>query len=969
MSGVRGTRPRFVRPVGPRLKKLLWIVFGLVAIIGVNSVYLAAVSLAEWVAVVRGHALIYQNYFYQWMFLLHLVLGIALLLPLVLFGIFHIRNAWNRPNRRAVVVGYILFGTSLVVLLTGFILMRVDVFGFEFNVTDSTTRGIAYWLHVLAPLVCVWLYVLHRLAGRRIRWRVGVAWAVVAGVFAVAMVGLHAHDPTKWNVAGPESGEQYFFPSLARTADGNFIPARTMMMDEYCRECHPDIHKGWSHSAHRFSSFNNPAYLFSVLNTRAAMFERDGTVQGSRFCAGCHDPVPFFSGAFDDPKFDDPEYDLALDATAQAGITCTVCHAVSHINSTKGNADFTIEEPVHYPFAFSDSPFLQWVNRQLVKAKPAFHKKTFLKPLHGEAEFCATCHKVHLPPELNAYKWLRGQNHYDSYLLSGVSGHGITSWYYPMKAQHDCNGCHMPLRASTDFGARHFDASGRLTIHDHMFPSANTAIPHLLGLPEEVIQAHREFNEGVMRLDIFGVREGGEIDGELIGPIRPEIPALERGGSYLLETVIRTVKMGHLFTQGTADSNEVWLDVTVRDGDRIIGRIGGMRGEDNQVDPWSHFVNAFVIDRDGYRIDRRNAEDIFVPLYNNQIPPGAADVVHLLLDVPEDCGPTLTVDVALRFRKFDTTYMRLFQGDAFVTNDLPIMTLAEDRVTFPIAGSSEAETGPGASAACEIPEWERWHDYGIGLFRKGDSGSNRGQLRQAEHAFAEVERLGLPAGSLALARVYIKEGRLAEAVDALQRAADHDPPAPAWSIAWFTGLVNQQNGNLDEAIESYRAILAMKDTEEAREREFDFTMDYRLLNQLGRAVYDRSKQERGDANRDRREALIREAIGLFGSTLLIDAENAEAHYNLGLLYSALGEEESARHHLAQHARYRPDDNARDNAIRAARARYPAADHAADAIVIYDLHRSGAYELPPPAARPSVAGEAAMPADGQGGTGD
>ena len=26
--------------------------------------------------------------------------------------------------------------------------------------------------------------------------------------------------------------------------------------------------------------------------------------------------------------------------------------------------------------------------------------------------------KVHLPEELNHYKWLRGQNHYDSFLLS-----------------------------------------------------------------------------------------------------------------------------------------------------------------------------------------------------------------------------------------------------------------------------------------------------------------------------------------------------------------------------------------------------------------------------------------------------------------------------------------------------------------------------------------------------------------------
>ena len=30
-----------------------------------------------------------------------------------------------------------------------------------------------------------------------------------------------------------------------------------------------------------------------------------------------------------------------------------------------------------------------------------------------------------------------------------------------------------------------------------------------------------------------------------------------------------------------------------------------------------------MLDRDGNRIDRRNPQDIFMPLYNHQIPPGA----------------------------------------------------------------------------------------------------------------------------------------------------------------------------------------------------------------------------------------------------------------------------------------------------------------------------------------------------------
>jgi hypothetical protein len=214
----------------------------------------------------------------------------------------------------------------------------------------------------------------------------------MTGIAAGGMILLHNQDPRKWNQAGPKEGEKYFFPSLARTSTGNFIPAEALMNDDYCLKCHQDAYKGWFHSSHHFSSFNNPAYLASVRETRDVSLKRDGNVQASRWCAGCHDPAPFFSGAFDDPKFDDVNH-----PTSQAGITCTTCHSIVHVNSTRGNADYTIENPEHYPFAYSDNAMLQWVNNQLVKAKPALHKKTFLKDLHKSAEFCSTCHKVHLP--------------------------------------------------------------------------------------------------------------------------------------------------------------------------------------------------------------------------------------------------------------------------------------------------------------------------------------------------------------------------------------------------------------------------------------------------------------------------------------------------------------------------------------------------------------------------------------------
>ncbi|MCA9062854.1 MAG: hypothetical protein KDA96_07340, partial [Planctomycetaceae bacterium] len=780
------------KAIGPRLRIVFYVLLTLMTIIGANSAYLAGVTALEW-----WTKKTYQDYFYQWMFLVHIVVGLLVVTPFLVFGIIHMRNTKDRKVRRTVRIGYALFAVCVLVLLTGLMMTRIEGL---IELKHPTTRSIVYWMHVLCPVLGLWLYWLHRLVGPKIRWKQGFAWGGLAAVTAGGMVLMQFQDPRNWNAVGPESGTEYFMPSLARTSTGNFIPASTLDMNEYCMKCHQDAHRQWEDSVHRFSSFNNPAYLAAVAETREVSLKRDGNVKGSRFCAGCHDPVPFFSGAFDDPKFDMLDH-----PTANSGVTCTVCHAVTHVNSTRGNADFTIEEPQHYPFAKSDNAVLQWINNQLVKSKPSFHKKTFLKPLHKTAEFCGACHKVHLPYELNHYReFLRGQNHYDSWLLSGVSGHGSRSFYYPEKAQVECNTCHMPFRESADFGATLLDETGKLKIHDHLFPSANTGVAWLRNRPD-IVKAHQDFLLGVMRVDLFGVREGGTIDGELTAPLRPQMPVLQPGRDYLLETVIRTLKMGHEFTQGTTDSNEIWLQITADAGEVRLGA-SGLLQDDNSVDEWSHFVNNFVLDRHGNRIDRRNAQDIFVPLYAHQIPPGAGQTVHYRLHVPDDVKAPVRVRVRLLYRKFDSIYMDFVdrrivelgatpirghrEGQSY-RNELPITVLAEDEVTFAVSGiDGDVENPPR-----EVPEWQRWNDYGIGMLLKG-----KAELKQAAEAFRAVEKLGRFDGPLNLARVLFEEagpGQLDEAVEAVKRAAQHDdPPAPPWTIAWLSGIVNQQQGNL-----------------------------------------------------------------------------------------------------------------------------------------------------------------------------
>lgn len=313
-------QPKYVRSITPRLRVLLYIVFALFGLLAANGFYLSSITYLQWL-----RSEVYENHFYQLMFLVHLGLGLLLIVPVIVFGIFHMLKARKRRNKRAIRIGYALFGIAIAILVSGVLLMRLG----NLKIVNPEIRSVVYWAHIIAPLTAVWLYWLHRLAGPRIRWAVGGKLFAAVAVGVVAMVAVQSTDPRISDGSAPSSGDQYFQPSLSRTASGTFINADTLMNDDYCLKCHEDIYDSWFHSAHHLSSFNNPAYAASVRETRELSMQRDNNVQATRWCAGCHDPVPFFSGAFDDPAFDD-----VVDPTAHAGITCTVCHAIQSIGST-----------------------------------------------------------------------------------------------------------------------------------------------------------------------------------------------------------------------------------------------------------------------------------------------------------------------------------------------------------------------------------------------------------------------------------------------------------------------------------------------------------------------------------------------------------------------------------------------------------------------------------------------------------
>src|SRR5438034_711071 len=149
--------------------------------------------------------------------------------------------------------------------------------------------------------------------------------------------------------SGPKSP---FFPSASKTNVGGIIPSNFFMDSEACGECHKDIYEQWKGSMHHFGSFNNQFYRKSIEYMQSVVGP-----QPSKWCAGCHDHAVFFNGRFDRPikeQIDTPE--------AQAGLGCMSCHAIVHVASSMGNADFTVEYPPLHEMASSHNRYIRAVD-------------------------------------------------------------------------------------------------------------------------------------------------------------------------------------------------------------------------------------------------------------------------------------------------------------------------------------------------------------------------------------------------------------------------------------------------------------------------------------------------------------------------------------------------------------------------------------------------------------------------------
>src|SRR5882757_1602135 len=87
-----------------------------------------------------------------------------------------------------------------------------------------------------------------------------------------------------------------------------------------------------------------------------------------------------------------------ISGIARASSTCMMCHSIERVKSTMGQGDFLLEYPRLHQLAASKNPAVRWIHDYVTELNPEPHRRVFLKPFMrtDTAEFCSTCHKVHL---------------------------------------------------------------------------------------------------------------------------------------------------------------------------------------------------------------------------------------------------------------------------------------------------------------------------------------------------------------------------------------------------------------------------------------------------------------------------------------------------------------------------------------------------------------------------------------------
>jgi len=637
--------------------------------------------------------------FNQYGVLLHTFIGLLWMLAFLWYAIRHWWKRFRTNFNHVQLLGYIGFVLILACIVTGVWLTIEASLGTRISYGWSVIHlytGLALILATVAHLAVIWGRNpdagLPLIKKRFLQATLGgaVLMLLVQAVIPVLNPGPETNNVFPPDYTFPYGEERPFAPSLGHTeSNGAYDPA-TLSGSDGCGSsgCHEQILEEWTPSAHRYASAD-----LAFQEVQKLLYEDLGP-EGTRYCAGCHDPIALFSGS------KNANVEGLTSPRADEGVSCISCHSIIQTD-VRGNADYTITQPLRYVGELEESGFDKWMSDFLIRAYPQQHVASFSKPMYKTAEYCGACHKQFIDEEVNQIGWVQLQNQYDNWKES--------RWHDEEDESKTitCRECHMPLVDSTDPAAGDGEDPNRNTgdgkHRSHRFLAANQVMPLLLDLPgaKKHVELTEQWLQGEINIPEIEDRwvEGPVIRLELEGP-----ESVQSGEEVAVQLVLTNNKTGHGFPTGPMDIIRSWVEITVWDDSGTVVYESGKPDAEGRMNPDAVIFKAEGIDREGKLIDRHNLWEMVGAQYKRVLFPGMsdtatyrflcpdaltvaanrADIENQSLEFSAPQGVTeLNITAELKYQKADAAFMdRLFGSEAGIRT--PVTTISREKLRIPV---------------------------------------------------------------------------------------------------------------------------------------------------------------------------------------------------------------------------------------------------------------------------------------------
>ncbi|HTP07629.1 MAG TPA: multiheme c-type cytochrome [Anaerolineae bacterium] len=398
-----------------------------------------------------------------------------------------------------------------------------------------------------------------------------------------------------------------------------------------CANCHSAITQQWRSSAHAHAATDT---YYQAVTT---LFIEERGAQAVQYCATCHNPIGLMQGEVDPNAVKRPvstsgaayqarKLGIALPISDRAaeGVTCAMCHQAAQIATAPINGSLQLATNM----AVLPTNTLDQLS---LRAVPASHKETLLRPVIQQAELCGSCHNLRLPDNGAAL-----EPTYDEWKASPYPERGMT-----------CQSCHLPQVPGPKA-----DSSPVQTIGAHgNIPGAVSSLPGLADDPSLL-------------------KKAAALSANLIAD--PNDPA-----KLVATIVITNTGAGHHLPTGANDLRQMWLELTLRDSSGQVAWSSGTLDKYGTLDPSAVQFHKVLGDANGHPIDLHRIWIATQVLTDTSLLPLEARTILYQIALPSNTT-SYTLTVRLLYRDVSQAFAEFAQDGA--VPDLPTREMARTEV-------------------------------------------------------------------------------------------------------------------------------------------------------------------------------------------------------------------------------------------------------------------------------------------------